>query len=562
MATGAVPARLSLAGCAFSDADKLEYEPDTDLVRARLKYLLVESDDFANLDDWTQFDTGGNITLAGGVVSMNGSNAFDVNGIVRTAGVTRANGYFEVKFRCASTIRWAAMNTAASAVLDYVYRLGLLPDSVSQVRVYTSALQAAQIQFSADTWYTFRLYVLLGEGSWQLGRATIQGGAFTEETIIYQGEMIYGQPATIHSGLQRHTTDAALAEWKEWRWYSGYATDNPTVTLADVDSGADDSEWDMSTIDFAGDTTNLTYKYAYGNTASPTNWSAALSLANLKLEANPTGRYFRLQIIVASDGDTQQEITEGTINCAVATSSATVPAPPAIVAAVTDAGGIDVSFSGTTAGATNNLKYQPKDAGAIQGGGSHSGDGVISIAASALEAGMEYEVVGYSTKSEYNSTPTVIRRVKITVTGQSEPEYAILSLILDDVDVTALISGRAFPNTAPPSAARPFVVYRKTDGVPDQQLLNASDLGRAYVDVDSVAEKYTDAKDLARKIKAALNGYQGDVTDSNGNVLERASITLSNELDDWQEPRAGRNRGIPRISQSYQVTYKETVPTH
>ncbi|KKW13293.1 MAG: hypothetical protein UY48_C0003G0115, partial [Candidatus Gottesmanbacteria bacterium GW2011_GWB1_49_7] len=107
-----------------------------------------------------------------------------------------------------------------------------------------------------------------------------------------------------------------------------YSAAAPTATLAELDFGTAYGSWDMSTIDVFeapdSEAGTLAYKYSASNTSGSHTYNDSwLSLTNLLLEADPTGRYFSLQVQFTSNGKQKCAIKDGTIS----SSQGTVPAP-------------------------------------------------------------------------------------------------------------------------------------------------------------------------------------------------------------------------------------------
>ena len=320
---GAVPARIVLAGASFSDAAKLEYNPDN-AAQIRLKRLLAWSEDFADLSAWTKVDSGTNVNLAGGIVSMNGNDAGNANGIYKTTGLSVAEGYLE--FKAKGTLKalndYLGISSAAAletTVAGAVFRRHQAY-AIWAYAYYGLNVGALGTDVSSSEWLTFRIYVLpaVRSGSLHRTRLTVQGGSgtsgFALATALFDAHLTLAPiPATFYPMFQRILADAELSQIKEIRWYTGLATDDPVATLADINAGAPFSVWDMSAIAFDGSTTGLTFSYACGDTAAPSNWSAYLTLAQLQAEADPAGQFFRLRCAFSSDSATQRTLTEGTV---------------------------------------------------------------------------------------------------------------------------------------------------------------------------------------------------------------------------------------------------------
>ncbi len=315
--------RIELAGASFSDPDLLGYVAGSDDARIQLKYLNVETDDFADLSAWDETDSGGNVNLAGGVVSLNGNGNWGANGIARSAGVSRALGYFEWKERGltpsagSSVVGMDAAKVLITGLDIRVYRQSTV--YLSMTGYFSAAVPDAYYDFIFDAtmWYTFRAYIKNNvAGNPRVVELTIQGGVgdYATEQVVARLIGVTDLPATLYWLAQRRPPNAVkLMELKEWRWYAGFSTGDPVATLVDIDGNASGT-WDASSIDFNGDTSGITFSYACGETPSPSNWSSYLTLANLQAETDWIGRYTKIRAKFGSDGDTQRTLTEGEIN--------------------------------------------------------------------------------------------------------------------------------------------------------------------------------------------------------------------------------------------------------
>lgn len=79
--------------------------------------------------------------------------------------------------------------------------------------------------------------------------------------------------------------------------------------------------------------------------------------------------------------------------------------------------------------------------------------------------------------------------------------------------LTALLAsvadGRRYWVRAPQSAARPYVVLNRIDGIRDYHMQGASGYISSRVQIDCYADTYTAAKSTARAVINTLSGYSG-----------------------------------------------------
>ena len=103
----------------------------------------------------------------------------------------------------------------------------------------------------------------------------------------------------------------------------------PTATLAEMDAGANDSTWDMSSIDVYeapdAEAGSLAYQYSASNSSGVHVYNGTwLTLAQLQAETDDVGRYFSLQVRFTSNGKQRCALKSGEMSV---TPGTTVDAP-------------------------------------------------------------------------------------------------------------------------------------------------------------------------------------------------------------------------------------------
>ena len=86
---------------------------------------------------------------------------------------------------------------------------------------------------------------------------------------------------------------------------------------------------------------------------------------------------------------------------------------------------------------------------------------------------------------------------------------AIYSILSDNAAVDALISDRIYPNVAKQTSAFPFVVYQVTGDDPTDTKDGVSPLDENAILVMCFSQTYTQASDLADKVRIALDRVDG-----------------------------------------------------
>jgi len=82
---------------------------------------------------------------------------------------------------------------------------------------------------------------------------------------------------------------------------------------------------------------------------------------------------------------------------------------------------------------------------------------------------------------------------------------ALYSILFNDVDVKTLVSTRIFPNVAPQTTTFPFIIYDVTGIQPNDTKDGASTLDTNDVMISCYSETYSQASDLAKKIRIAMD---------------------------------------------------------
>lgn len=308
-------AQLPRVAGSLSDATKLKFS-NINSQLAEMKHLDVTPAGMAAFTaGWTEVDSGTNVNISAGVVTLNGNAAYGNNGMLSQA-FTRAEGYFELKASFTASLAnqlWMAitnLNALASGASVNQNGIVVTTGPVANSFFSASAASGSSPALSLSTYYTFRFYVTtFSDGSVRGVITTIQGGAYTLETEL--GRITYVGTALadpLYFFFQRNINNANLVSVKEFAWFSGYATDAPYVTYThDAGAGKVFDNFDLTNLAMPGTvpSTNLTFKYSFDD-GTP-SYSSALTLANLNAVGKLTARhrYIRIQVLLNSDGTTQ-----------------------------------------------------------------------------------------------------------------------------------------------------------------------------------------------------------------------------------------------------------------
>jgi len=286
---------------------------------AELRYLPVITENFADLSAWTETDADGKVNLSGGVITLDGSGAaWNTHGLYYTAGIARAAGYvqLDISIPSAAVTNWVqfGLNNSAAiingSVADQVSFYGGNAGTIG-TRAQTSVLGYSPI--AADTFYTCRVYIgqSYDGATWKAVLFTIQGGAYVNETPVASSDfMATAIAATFYPSIGRYLTNAGnLTSVKEFRWYSGYATDNPYIeTVYDAGDGKVFDNFDPTNLAMPGTVVSTNLKFAWSFDDGAAAYSSYLTLAALNAIGKQTARhrYIRIRVQNAlTDGSTQ-----------------------------------------------------------------------------------------------------------------------------------------------------------------------------------------------------------------------------------------------------------------
>tara|TARA_Y100000401_G_C8321663_1_gene225650 strand:+ start:1116 stop:1526 length:411 start_codon:yes stop_codon:yes gene_type:complete len=107
---------------------------------------------------------------------------------------------------------------------------------------------------------------------------------------------------------------------------------------------------------------------------------------------------------------------------------------------------------------------------------------------------------------------------------------AIYNILANDSDVSTLVSTRIFPNVAPQTTVFPFIIYDITGVSPNDTKDGASTLDTNDVMISCYSETYSQASDLAQKIRIAMDRInQGDY---GGETIQSSQFQSYNDIFD------------------------------
>ncbi len=115
------------------------------------------------------------------------------------------------------------------------------------------------------------------------------------------------------------------------------------------------------------------------------------------------------------------------------------------------------------------------------------------------------------------------------------PEQALRKILVDDSDVNGVVSSRIYAHQVPQGGTLPAITYELDSTEPLAALAGHAGMTTNEFEIRCVADDYATVKDLAEKVRLALDGYSGTVsvtgTDAGDNVVVH-SITHDRSADE------------------------------
>lgn len=119
--------------------------------------------------------------------------------------------------------------------------------------------------------------------------------------------------------------------------------------------------------------------------------------------------------------------------------------------------------------------------------------------------------------------------------------------------ITALVSTRIFPDTAPEKVVSPFIVFGKTDAGREYTLRGASDICTARFQLDVIATSRLICETIVEAIRLKTDGFQGNWGSTYIHLCKLDSESVGFDLYD------GKDTGLHRSSFDVVVMFTEPV---
>jgi len=110
-------------------------------------------------------------------------------------------------------------------------------------------------------------------------------------------------------------------------------------------------------------------------------------------------------------------------------------------------------------------------------------------------------------------------------------ETGLRTHLINNAAVSALVGSRVYPMRLPHGFTLPAISYQRISGPRQYDSIGATGRVHPRFQVDCWAETYAGVRDLANKVRLALNDHRGPL----GGEPNVGSIELSADRDDFEE---------------------------
>lgn len=93
----------------------------------------------------------------------------------------------------------------------------------------------------------------------------------------------------------------------------------------------------------------------------------------------------------------------------------------------------------------------------------------------------------------------------------AHPEQALRKILLDDTDTANVVGTRVYAHAVPQAGSLPAITYILESTEPMSVLGGHVGMTKNEFEIRCVADSYATVKDLAEKVRLALDGYNGTV---------------------------------------------------
>jgi hypothetical protein len=133
------------------------------------------------------------------------------------------------------------------------------------------------------------------------------------------------------------------------------------------------------------------------------------------------------------------------------------------------------------------------------------------------------------------------------------PEQGLATVLVSDPAVAAVVGQRVYPVIAPAAADLPFITWRRSGVQRSHTLGGPMGMPTVVMSVDLYAVTYEAVRELADRIRRALDGYGGSPSDS----VVVDNVSLDNESDGFIQLAGGDLPPVYSVTQTYSIMWQE-----
>jgi len=133
------------------------------------------------------------------------------------------------------------------------------------------------------------------------------------------------------------------------------------------------------------------------------------------------------------------------------------------------------------------------------------------------------------------------------------PEHALAAVLVSDPAVAAVVGTDVYPVIAPQAVDPPFVTWRRSAVQREHSMSGPVGTPTVIMEVDAYATTYEAVRELADRIRLALDGYGGVPADS----VEIKHVSLDNEADGFIQLAGGDMPPVYSVTMTFSVMWQE-----
>ena len=138
-------------------------------------------------------------------------------------------------------------------------------------------------------------------------------------------------------------------------------------------------------------------------------------------------------------------------------------------------------------------------------------------------------------------------------------EEGVRLVLTLDSNVTTLVSTRIYPIRARQGNTRPYITYQRVSGMNHHHFGAGTTLAQARVQLNLIADSYSEIKDLSDAVRKALDMSSGTYG-LPGAQYTADLMTIEEHYDEWEEPPEGTDDPIYTERIDVMCWYRQDAP--